>query len=265
VDISEPERPEEVAAWMWPGQDPEDDSAEPKVRYFHGPAYVQGDRAYLSYGRVGMVTLDVSDVTNPELLYRLDFGEGLGGYNGVHSAIPIPDTKLAAVNSEAILEGSPLDRENGDPLGYTFLVDVSDERPPDWENVHQRGPRVVSSMPMPTPEDHLPYDNYYEKTGRFGPHNQHHPRGEDCRLQTSDYLVMTYFNAGLRIFDISDPVAPTEAGHFVPEDPEKQIGSNRPREGLGSQLEDVAVDARGYIYCTDPNRGLMILESDLLG
>lgn len=263
VDISDPEHPEEVAVWMWPGQDPDDD-VEAKNRYFHGPAYTQGDKAYLSYGRVGMVTLDISDVTDPELLYRLDFGDGLGGFNGVHSVIPIPDTQLAAVNSEAILEGSPLDHENGDPLGYTFLVDISDETQPDWENVHHRGPRVVSSMPLPTPEEDRPYDNYYEKTGRFGPHNQHHPRGEECRLHTSDYLVMTYFNAGLRIFDISDPVAPKEAGYYVPEDPEQEIGSNRPREGLGSQLEDVAVDSRGYIYCTDPNRGLMILESPLL-
>jgi len=73
---------------------------------------------------------------------------------------------------------------------------------------------------------------------------------------------MTYFNAGIRIFDISNPAVPREAGHFVPEDPERRYGP-RPRGELGTQVEDVAVDSRGYIYSTDPNRGLMILESDL--
>lgn len=263
VDISDPSNPTEVSTFMWPGQHPDDDSASPETRYFHGPAYAQGDRAYLSYGRVGIVTLDISDVENPELVYQMGFGEGLGGYNGVHSFIPIPGTDLAAVNSEAIHEVSPLDSEDGDPLGYTFLVDISEETEPHFVGTNHHGPRVISSMPLPKPEDDRPYDNYYEKAGRFGPHNQHHPRGEDCRLQQDEYLVMTYFNAGVRIFDISDPVQPAEAGYWVPEAPEKRYGP-RPRNELGTQLEDVAVDSRGYVYATDPNRGLMILESDLL-
>ncbi|MDX1744366.1 MAG: hypothetical protein R3324_00375, partial [Halobacteriales archaeon] len=264
VDISDPTDPEEVSAWMWPGQHPDDDSVEPFNRYFHGPAYVVDDRAYLSYGRVGMVVLDIADIEDPELISALGFGEGLGGYNGVHSVVPIPGTDLAAVNSEAVNEGSPLQREGGDPLGYTFLVDLSEERPPEWEGRTQRGPRVVSAMPLPRPESDAPYRSYYEKPARFGPHNQHHPRGEACRLQTSDYLFMTYFNAGLRVFDITDPAVPVEAGYFVPEDPPERIGGNRPRGDLGTQVEDVAVDARGFIYCTDPNRGLMVLETDLL-
>lgn len=264
VDVSDPENPEEVSTFMWPGQHPDDDSEEPRNRYFHGPAYAIGDRAHLSYGRVGGVTLDISDIEDPELLYQFDFGDSLGGFNGVHSFIPIPGTELAAVNSEAIMEGLPQDHENGDPLGYTFLMDISEGVQPDWDNTRHLGPRVISSMPFPVPEDDAPYDNYYEKVGRFGPHNQHHPRGEDCRLHTDEYLFMTYFNAGLRVFDISEPSIPQEAGYWVPEDPETEIGTNRPRQGLGAQLEDVAVDSRGYVYVTDPNRGLQILETDLL-
>lgn len=262
VDVSDPTDPTEVSTWMWPGQHPNDVGVPKENRYFHGPAYVVGDRAYLSYGRVGMVTLDLSDITDPKLVSKLGFGEGLGGYNGVHSYIPVPGTDLAAVNSEAILEGSPLDRDNGDPLGYTFLVDISQERPPVFNNHTHLGPRVVSVMPLPVPEEGLPYESYYEKVGRFGPHNQHHPRGEEYRFQSSDYLVMAYFNAGIRIFDISNPAVPTEAGYFVPEDPAEKFGP-RPREGLGAQVEDVAVDSRGYIYCTEPNRGMMVLETDL--
>lgn len=263
VDISTPSEPVEVSTWMYPGQDPDETDEKLYNRYFHGPAYVTGDRAYLSYGRVGMVLLDVSDVHNPELIYKLGLSKGTGSFNGVHSFIPIPGKDLAVANSESVHEGSPLDHDNGDPLGYTYIVDTSEECQPDWRKARLHGPRMISSIPIPTPSDHEPYSNYYEKNGRAGPHNQHHPRGEESRYQTDGYLFMTYFNAGLRVFDISDPVAPKPAGHWLPEDPPERIGGNRPGN-LGTQLEDVVVDSRGYVYCTDPQRGLMILETDLL-
>lgn len=262
VDVSEPSAPEEVGRWWWPGQHVDDDAEAEHSFYCHGPAYLRGDRAYLAYGRVGPVILDVSDPTEPELVTRLAMGEGLGSFLGTHSFIPLPDSELAAVSTEAIREQSPL--ENGDALNYTALVDISTEIEFGYpEGRDAVGSKFVSMMPWPTPEDHLPYDNYYEKDGRFGPHNLHHYRDEPLRYRSNDLLIMTWFNAGLRIFDISDPLAPTEVAHWVPENPETRIGS-RPSSGLVSQFEEVVVDRRGYMYCTDPNHGLFILESDLL-
>lgn len=262
VDVSDPTSPTEVTRWWWPGQHPDDDVEPDEHFFFHGPMYVQDDRAYLSYGRVGVVVLDVEDVSDPSLVGRLGFGD-LGSWLGVHSAIPIPDTDLLAVNTETIREESSL--EGGDSLNFTALVDVSDPTTPAFdvdEPSNPDGMTVLSTMPVPTPEDGLPYDNYHEKPGRYGPHNQAHYRDDGTRLRTSDYLFMTYFNAGLRVFDISDPLAPTEAGYYVPEDPETRIGS-RPETGLTTQFEDVVVDKRGYVYCTDKNHGLHVLETDL--
>ena len=93
--------------------------------YFHVPAFVRGDEAFLSYGTAGMVVLDVSDPTDPTYRCRLDFG-GPGTWLGCHTANPISGSDLVAVSTEAILEGTPLDRPGGDPLQYAFLVDVSD-------------------------------------------------------------------------------------------------------------------------------------------
>lgn len=252
VDLSTPGEPERVARWSWPGQGP-DEEPDPCVsrlfdvpgridkHYFHGPAYVEGDRAYLSYGRLGMVTLDVAEETEPELVDRFDFGR-LGSCLGTHSAVPVPDSELVAVNSEAIMEGDE------DSLNYTFLVDVSDESMPS----------VVSAMPLPSPEPDLPYDNYYEKGGRFGPHNQHHYQHMECLWRPTELLFMTYFNAGLRVFDISDPLDPAEVGYFVPADPDERYGSFP--DTLVTQFEDVLVDDRGYAYCTAKNQGLFVLD-----
>ncbi len=262
LDVSDPTHPVEAGTWLAPGQDP-DHGIEPQ-NYFHGPAYTLGDRAYLSYGRVGAVTLDISDISSPEEIWTLGFGEGIGSGLGVHSFIPVPDTDLAVVNSEAILEGPPTDHIYGEPVGYTFIVDIADEAQPTFDGKTHHGPRVISWLPLPTPESSSPYESYYEKPGRFGPHNQHHPRGESTRMHSSEYVVMSFFNAGLRIFDISNPTVPSEVGYYVPEAPDKRLGGDRPRGELGMQLEDVVVDSRGYIYCTDPNYGLFILESSIV-
>lgn len=265
IDISTPTDPTEVSKWWWPGQGPDDDEEPTETHYHHGPAYVQGDRAYLSYGRVGMVVLDVADPTDPSYLYHIDFGD-FGSFLGIHSAIPVPDTDLVAVNNEAIQEGHPLEPD-GEPYNGIYLVNVADEGESrfagDFEPTNHQGARIATVLPVPEPGDTSQYDNYHDKPGRFGPHNQHHYRGESARLKTNEHLVTTYFNAGLRIFDISDPLQSKEVGHFVPTDPEERIGLQRPTTGLVSQLEDVAVDSRGYIYCTDPQQGLFILETDL--
>ncbi len=240
VDVSNPSNPQDVSFWAWPDQT--DDAGQGVHQaYLHGPAYVQGDRAYLSYGRIGLVILDVSDVTAPRLVSRLSFGD-LGNWLGCHSAVPVAGRDLLVVNSEAIEEGA------GDPLNYAFLVDISDEKVP----------RIVSSLPMPSPAKHLSYSNYYAKGGRFGPHNQHHDQGNPAHFTLRDHVLMTWFNAGLRIYDISDPLQPVETGCFVPANPVERRGPLP--TSLVTQLEDVIVDARGYVYCTDKNNGLLVLR-----
>ena len=71
---------------------------------------------------------------------------------------------------------------------------------------------------------------------------------------------MTYFTAGLRIFDISDSLFPVEVGYFVPPPPARRRGPLPSK--LVAQSEDVLVDARGYIYISDKNHGIYILRAE---
>ncbi len=240
VDVSDPTRPRDVSFWAWPDQ-LNDRGQGVQQAYLHGPAYVRGDRAYLSHGRAGMIILDVSDVTAPRFVSRLDLGD-LGNWLGCHSAVPVSGEDLLVVNSEAIEEGP------GDPWNYAFLVDISDET----------APTVISSLPSPNPRTGLAYRTYFAKGGRFGPHNQHHHQGNPAHFDLHQHVLMTWFNAGLRIFDISDPHQPVEVGCFVPEDPTTRHGTLPTT--LVTQFEDVLVDARGFIYCTDKNHGVFVLR-----
>ncbi|MFQ5911799.1 MAG: LVIVD repeat-containing protein [Nitrospinota bacterium] len=243
VDIQDPERPVEAGRWALPEQWTAG-GGKPSGPYvsLHGPPYVEGDRAYLSYGSAGMVILDISDLSVPKLVSRLDVGPALGSWLGCHTVVPYPSRKLAVINGEAINE------DCDEPVNYTCVVDLSNEA----------NPRVISLFPIPVPPEGAPYRNFCQKGGRFGPHNQHHPQHHPDLESRDDRIYLTYFNAGLRVYDLTDPYLPREIGWYVPPDPKERLGL-LPKK-LVCQTEDVLVDRRGYIYITDKNWGIHILE-----
>jgi len=44
-------------------------------------------------------------------------------------------------------------------------------------------------------------------------------------------IYLTYFNAGLRVYDIKDPIQPVESGWFIPPDPTANSGPLPKRRG----------------------------------
>lgn len=254
IDISDPTNPTEAGRAWWPGQAPDEEFAEGEEgANFHGPAYPDSgddpEYAYLAYGNLGMVTADISDPENPEFIHRMDYGDVGNTPVANHTAILHPGTNVVWNASEAIFEG--LEEE----WTYVFALDKEDP-----ESDHVLGP-----LPTPRPHPHLPYNNYYEKGGRFGPHNTHHYQYNDDYYNPgeTDIQAWTWFNAGVRLFDVSDPRAPTEVGYYVPGDPEERLAT-QPEQTLVTQTEDVLIDSRGYIYITHKNQGVYILTSQLL-
>jgi len=111
-------------------------------------------------------------------------------------------------------------------------------------------PVSIATCPLP------PVDAYKVRGGRFGAHNIH----ENVELPTawrSDQIVLgTFFNGGLRAYDISNPYQPKEIAAFVPPAPKgSPVGA--------IQLNDVFVDERGIVYTQDRfSGGLYTLEMD---
>ena len=79
-----------------------------------------------------------------------------------------------------------------------------------------------------------------------------------CLENRDDIAYLTYFNAGLRVYDIRDARQPKEIAYFVPADPLVRIGS-KPSQ-LVAQSEDVLVDRRGFIYLSDKTHGIHVLR-----
>lgn len=112
-------------------------------------------------------------------------------------------------------------------------------------------PVSISTFPSPSEI------GYRQKQGHFGPHNLHENRPGS--FVSSRLIFATYQNAGVRVFDMSDPYRPVEVGAFVPPQP-AQLMDHRPNRPNVIQSSDVFVDAEALVYSTDYNGGLYILE-----
>jgi len=239
LDVSDPANAREVGSWHLPEQ--REGHGRGRRVSFHGPAYVEGDRAYLGYGAAGLVILDISDPSSPQLVSQLEIGPAFSSMIAMHTAVPDPERKIVIVNTEAIAE------RQQEAYNFAGVVDIADES----------APRLISLFPTPVPPEGVGYANFSLRGGRFGPHNQHHPQSEHL-LARGDLVFMTWFNAGVRVFDIADPYLPREVAWYLPDDPMVRRGL-LPKD-LVTQSEDILVDARGYIFVTDKNHGLHALR-----
>src|SRR5207248_741240 len=77
---------------------------------------------------------------------------------------------------------------------------------------------------------------FAEQPTRFGPHNLHENRAGSYR--SAALVFATYFNAGLRVYDLTDPEGPEEVASWVPDQE-------------APQSNDLYVEAGGRVWVTD--------------
>ena len=228
VDMSDPTHPVEAGRWWWPGmwkgggEEPDWPLTEER-QVHHG--MVDRNRAYLGMWDSGMVILDISEISAPRTLSRLSWDEG----GHTHTALPLPGRELLVVTDEQLHDNCE------GPEHMIRVVDISDDT----------NPVVVAICPVPE-------GDFCERGLRFGAHNLHENRAGSYR---SEYVVFaTYFNAGLRVYDLADPTQPEEIAHWIPACPPGQ---------MAVQINDVFVAADHTVYATDRvNGGVYILEPE---
>jgi hypothetical protein len=238
VDMSDPAQPREAGRWWIPGMNlaaGETPAWEATRRDGLHHAIINGDTAYAAWRDAGMVVLDIADRGKPKLIVHRNWSPPFGG--GTHNCLPLPDRDLLVVLDEAVLDH----QEDGLKLIWVF------------DNRVRENPVSISSFPTPAEAD------YKAKGGHFGPHNIHENRPGS--FVSSQLIFATYQNAGIRVFDISNPFISKEVGALVPPQP-ATLADTRPNRARVIQSADVFVDAKGLIYATDYNAGLYVLEFD---
>ena len=238
VDLKDPARPVEAGRWWVPGIREGDGQPMPERhpefdvghRVHNVNSYPERpDRAYLGWVDSGVIILDIADKAHPKMISQLDYHPPLPGFT--HTVVPIFSRDLLMVTEEAMRYEHCED--------WPKLVWIMDVR-------LETKPVMIGSLPMPD------FDDFCARPGRFGAHNIHENQPLPISFQ-SDHLVFgAFFNAGLRVYDTSNPFQPKEVAYFVPPVP--------PTADANS-VNDVYVDENRTIYTVDRLKGgLYILE-----
>jgi hypothetical protein len=236
IDMADPRKPHVVGkCWlpgMWRGGG-ETPTWPAGKRYALHHAVVSGHLAFATWRDGGFSVVDVADPAKPRIIAYRNTDPPFGG--GTHSPLPLLDRNLLVVADE------PSSANCQDGLRQIWIYDV---REPG-------NPVSIATMPVPSEAD------YCAKGGFFGAHNLHENRPGS--FQSSRLIFATYYNAGVRVFDIDNPFQPREVAFYVPQSPTHMMDP-RPNRPQVIQSCDCFVDKNGVMFVTDPNAGLNILQ-----
>jgi hypothetical protein len=231
MDISDPLKPDVVSIWGLPSQkaDGAGEGGDPMPAdsdcTLHGPPVIRGNRMFAGFWGGGMAVIDCTDLRDMKLVSHLCWSPPFAG--ATHTVWPVGDRPYLVVTDEARGSGNFWDSQ------FMWVVDIRNETNP-----------VTVATYFPD------RDTYYNRGGRFGAHNilENIP----AEGPWANTVFLTYFNAGLRAVDVSDPLCPREVGCYVPALPEGQ-------EAI--QSNDVGADEHGRLYLIDRwGAGMHILE-----
>lgn len=229
IDVSDRTNPVEAGRWWWPGMaDDEvaDWPADEGRSVHHALINEDRTRAYMGMWGSGMVILDISDISAPEKIAHLTWE--IGGHT--HTCLPLKGRDLVVVTDEAVKDGCELDHPH-----MVRVIDIRDDT----------NPEVVSICPVPE-------GDFCERGHRFGAHNLH--ENLPGSYQSEHLVFVSYFNAGLRTYDVSDPANPVDVAHWIPESPPGQEAT---------QINDLYVSADHTVFASDRlTGGLYVIEPD---
>jgi hypothetical protein len=243
VDVSDPVKPRALGRWHLPGTMDGDDAPPPArlaprfdagFRAHNTNVYPERpDRCYLGYLDGGIMVLDISEPSRPKLVSRWCNSPPYNGF--AHTVLPLFERGLMVVSDESVQDNA------ADWPKLVWILDARDER------------HLVSIATLPAP----PLDAFRDRGGRFGAHNLHENPPVPGAWKSDKIVVGTFFNGGVRAYDITDPYAPREIAYFVPPAPEgSRIGA--------VQINDVFIDDRGIVFTVDRHAGgLYALEMNL--
>jgi hypothetical protein len=240
VDVRNPAKPVEAGRWWMPGTREGDAEPPPKrlerrfdtgFRVHNTNVFPQRpDRAYIGYIDGGCVILDIADKSRPKMVGHWNHSPPFNGFT--HTVLPLFGRNLLIVSDECVQD------TGADWPKLVWVVDAREEA------------NLVPVGTLPPP----PYQEFVKKGGRFGAHNLHENLPVPSSWRSEQYVIGSFFNAGVRAYDVLNPFQPKEIAYYVPETPK---GS---RTGA-VQLNDVYVDERRIVYSVDRHiGGLYILE-----
>ena len=158
-----------------------------------------GKMGYSTWSAFGFMTHDLSDIKNPRLIGRFDPtpAYGLDGIPFHSMYLGMLDRGIIVTNSE------PLNPDCNESWLPNWVIDVRDPR----------NPVPIAQLPRPKPPADAPYSDFCFARGRFGAHIS--PSHNAPGRMSSTFMALSFFNAGIRCYDLTEPTRPKEVAWFV--------------------------------------------------
>jgi hypothetical protein len=250
-DLQDPKAPKFVGrAWL-PGQ--KDGEAGYEGQYAHHPIVdEERKRLYVGYRNAGWAAeFDIANPAQPKLVWSIDMNPP---HRGPHTVSPIVYEEVPNFGQEALPRRYALivDEAGGTadmapcPGGVrpgSYMLDITNE-----------------SKPFPVSVWQVPVGDFCSKGGRFGPHQSADTVNGRINRFEDKIAWIAYFNAGVRVVDLSNPYSLKELGYYLPKTNVRShpMAMNQP---VVIQMNDVDIDHRGLAYASDRvGTGLFILE-----
>ena len=258
LDVADPARPRFVANWWVPGQRQGEEAEyrtwrehgdKTSFTSLHGPMYVPrrvedgGRYGYSAYGSLGVFIHDLSDVQHPRPIGRFNPEQKPGAILFHTVDVSRLDRGFVIANPEV------LNPDCNEPYQPSWVLDVKDPT----------NPRRLAELPVPTPPSDAPYKDFCDKRGRFGPHNPPHLKAPGT--PHPNFTAYSFFNAGLQLYDITDPARPRSAGYFIPPQP----GSLDDYLSYPRDTDAVFVEWDRRLMWVGTGTGLYLVTSPALG
>ena len=241
-DLKDPRNPQFVSrAWLEGMKDGEPEMHPSLGRWHHPIVDEENGRLYGGFRSSGdAAAWDISDPANPTLVWQYDTIPP--GYSGPHTISPIVYESVPNYHGDQLPRTYALVTDETS-MGKVYMFDITQER-----------------YPMPIATWRVPDTEFRDRGGRFGPHQHAERRNGELNRFEDKLAWVAYFNAGVRVLDISNPYRIEEVGFYLPT-PNDNTHPMGEGQAIAIQTNDVTLDHRGLAYATDrAGTGLFILE-----
>ena len=270
-DLADPAAPRRIRDFSLPGVQPDASGPIPGGSGLH-EAVIRGNRVYMAYGTSAEGAVQILDRdrllngdpdaaaplgASPAALAYPQIGRvDLPSYWGGHTAMPLLGVEIAdyagnrdnATRNFLFVVSESTANACQETRHVTLMLDITDEAHP---------------LPIGTFQVDESSGDFCDRGGRFGPH------APQWSMEPPFYgklMVVSWFNAGVRVIDVRNPFNMVEVAYYIPATTAQTAERCATIDGVETcqvaiQTNNVEVDDRGLIYLADrADTGLHIVE-----
>lgn len=203
-----------------------------------------GTIGFAAMGGLGLYTIDLKDPKNPKVLAHVTFPPRVAGTEGDN--VDVSQYERTGI---VFTNGYPMNDNCYEPYKDIYIIDAK----------NPEKPKMLGTFPRPKPPANAKFTDYCERRGSFGPKRTGYytqPGGS-----RNGIVPYGFYNAGVQLFDVSDPTKPKIAAYYVP----KMAQDNVTDHFLRNLTHGVYVEYDRNILWMFTNHGMYALSSPLLG